>query len=289
MKKFAVLSAMAVLATAGAAFGQGEAVAAATLKLRIVPVDDTVPGTLTFLAGNTHSTVGATDTNRTRRFSIQYQIQEAAGFEGVIASLAAMQMNVTSGVAGGPLTSIAVDRALLSRAQGSNTLGGAALDSVDPAPAVDSTGAATGTFAGVTGLHRAFRGGLSPATAAGNNLPSNGTLVPGGISLITPLTLSQLNQAPDANPGAWFGIFDFTVTVGDATAGDVTVNLAVNAVADAQTGNSWGAYEDGDVIPRTSRNSMGGTASFVVQAIPAPGALALVGLGGLVAARRRRA
>lgn len=292
MKKFAVLSAMAVLATAGAAFGQGAAVAAATLNLRIVPVSGSLPGTLTYQNDNVHDTVAATDagTNRIRRFSVQYQIVEGAGFEGAIASLASLQMNITGSVAGGSLATWGFDRAALSRAQGSNNLGGAAVDSVDPVGASDTTGSATGTFAGVTGLHRAFRGGLSPATSAGNTLPSNGTLAANGIFLITPLTLSQLNQYPDANPGAWFGLYDFTVIVGDNNGpGDTVVTLNVNAVADAQTGNSWGAYEDGDVIPRTSRNSNGGSASFTVEAIPAPGALALVGLGGLVAGRRRRA
>lgn len=286
MKKFAVLSAMAVLAAAGAAQAQTGAAAAATLRLRIVPVDVTSasPLNLAFQGDNVHNTVGATDTNRTRRFSIQYSIAEGAAFEGFIASLASLQMNITSSVSGGGLSSISFDRSALTRNQG-----GGASTSQAPAGATDTSGNTIGATAGVAGLHNIWRGGLSPATAAGNALPSNGTIVPGGINLITPLSLSQRDQFPVNNPSAWYGLFDFEVTVGDAGPADAVVNLAVNAVADAQTGNSWGAYEDQDPIPRTSANSVGGAASFTVVAIPAPGALALVGLGGLVAARRRRA
>lgn len=292
MKKFAVLSAIGVLAVSGAAYGQGEAVAAASLSLRIVPVSGDVATGLTFQNDAVHDTVtiDQAGTNRIRRFSVQYQITEGAGFAGVIASLASLQMNITGSVAGGNLANWGVDRAELTRAQGSNSLNGAAQDSVDPVGASDASGAATGTFAGVTGLHRSFRGGLSPATAAGNGLPSNGTLAANGIFLITPLTLSQLNQFPADNAGAWFGLYDFTVIVGENSGpGDAMVTLTVSPVADAQTGNAWGGYEDGDVIPRTSQRFAPGTASFAVEAIPAPGALALIGLGGLVAARRRRA
>ena len=285
MKKFAVLSAMAVLAVAGAAQAQTGAAAAATLRLRIVPVDVTSasPLNLAFQGDTQHNPVGATDTNRTRRFSIQYQITEGAGFEGFIASLASLQMNVTSSVVGGSLSSLSFDRSLLTRNQG-----GGVSTSQAPVGAVDNSGNTIGATVGVTGLHNAWRGGLSPATAAGNALPSNGTIVPGGINLITPLSLSQRDQFPINNPTAWYGLYDFEVTVGDANA-DLTVNVAVGAVADAQTGNSWGAYEDQDPIPRTSQNAVGGSASFTVAAIPAPGALALVGLGGLVPASRWRA
>lgn len=287
MKKFAVLSAMAVLAVAGAAQAQTGAAAAATLRLRIVPVDVTSasPLNLAFQGDNVHNTVGASDTNRTRRFSVQYSISEGAGFEFFIASLASLQMNITSSVSGGSLSSLSFDRSALTRNQG-----GGASTSQAPATPTDTSGNTIGATAGVTGLHNIWRGGLSPATAAGNALPSNGTIVPTGINLITPLSLSQRDQFPANNPSAWYGLYDFEVTVGDGVGGgsSVTLNLAVNAVADAQTGNSWGAYEDQDPIPRTSANSVGGTASFDI-AIPAPGALALVGLGGLVAARRRRA
>lgn len=291
MKKAAVLATVVLLASAGAAFAQGEAVAAATLKMRIVPVDVTSssPLNLAYQSDNEHNAVLATDlgTNRTRRFSVQYQIQEGAGFEGVIASLASMQFNITGSLSGGTLANWGLDRAILSAAQ---TRTSGSPNAGAPVPAVDNSGDAGGTFAGATGLWRTFRGGLSPATAAGNGLPSNGTIAADGIYFITPLTLSQLNQFPADGADNWYGLYDFTVIVGDNNGpGEVTVNLGVSPVVDAQTGNAWGGYEDGDVIPRTSQHFSTTGASFRVEAIPAPGALALVGLGGLVAARRRRA
>lgn len=291
MKKAAVLATVALLASAGSAFAQGEAVAAATLKLRIVPVDVTSasPLNLSYQNDNVHNTVLATDlgTNRTRRFSVQYQIQEGAGFEGLIASLASMQFNITGSLSGGTLANWGVDRALLTAAQSRTNL---ATNAVLPVGSSDTSGDATGTFAGVTGLWRTYRGGLSPATAAGNSLPSNGTLAANGILFITPLTLTQLNQYPANDPNAWYGLYDFNVIVGDNMGpGEVTVTLDASPVVDGQTGNAWGGYEDGDVIPRTSQRFMGGRAQFGVEAIPAPGSLALIGLGGLIAARRRRA
>ncbi len=291
MKKAAVLATVALLASAGMASAQTGAAAAATLHLRIVPVDVTSasPLNLAYQSDNQHNTVLTTDlgTNRTRRFSVQYQIQEGVDFQAGLASLASMQFNITGSLAGGTLSNWGVDRALLTAAQSRTNL---ATNAVLPVGATDNSGDAAGTFAGITGLWRTYRGGLSPSTAAGNGLPSNGTIAADGIYFITPLTLSQLNQYPANDPTAWYGLYDFNVIVGDNNGpGEVTVNLAVNAVVDGQTGNAWGGYEDGDVIPRTSQHWDSAGASFNVEAIPAPGALALVGLGGLVAARRRRA
>jgi len=275
-----------MLAVAGSAMAQGEATAASTLHMRIVPVDVTSasPLNLSFQNDSTHNTVGATDTNRTRRFSVQYQISEGAGFETFIASLASMQFSITSSVAGSLSSGPSFARSVLTARQaGAST-------SVAAVLATDTSGNATGA-ANINrqGLHGAFRGGLSPATQAGNTLPSNGTIVAGGINLITPLTLSQLAQNPSNDTNAWYGIFDFEVTVGDGLAALSTVNLGINVAVDAQTQNAWGAYEDGDVIPRTSRLFTTAGASFDVVGVPAPGAVALLGLGGLVAGRRRRA
>lgn len=282
--KTVALSVVAVLAAAGSAMAQGEAAAAATLHLRIVPVTVTQasPLNITRQGDNVHDTVADTDTNRTRRFEVQYQIQEGAGFEGFMASLASLQFSVTSSVAGGPV-GVSLARAALTNAQ-------AGANSFQPVAAVDNSGNAAGAFAGTTGLTRAFRGGLSPAGSGGNNLPSNGTLAPGAINLITPLTLSQLNQLPSSDPSAWYSLFNFEVTAGASGATDALVSLGLTVAVDAQTQNAWGGYEDGDVIPRTSRLFDTAGASFsVLAAVPAPGSVALLGLGGLVATRRRRA
>lgn len=286
--KTVALSVLAVLAAAGSATAQlpGDAAAAATLKMRIVPVDVTSasPLNLSYQGDNTHNTVGATDTNRTRRFEVQYQIQEGAGFEFFIASLASMQFSVGASVAGGSLPAPTMSRAVLTANQ-------AAANSVLPVTSPDLSGNAAGP-ANVNrqGLHGVWRGGLSPATQAGNTLPANGTIAGSSINLITPLTLTQLNQLPANNTAAWYGLYSFEVTVG-ANGGptDSIVTTAITVAVDAQTQNAWGAYEDADPIPRTSRLFMTQSASFAVEAVPAPGALALIGLGGLVAGRRRRA
>jgi len=293
MKTSVILSGIAVLAMAGSAMGQAAA-AASQLRLRLVPVDvsSTAPSaTLSFQNDSVHNTVAATDpagVARTRRFTVQYQVGEGAGFEGLIASLAAMQFSITGSTSGGssPIA-LSFSRAVLTAGQARTT---GSPNAVTPVGATDVTGASAGAGINRQGLHQSFRGGLSPNTQAGNTLPSNGTISPPGIALITPLTLSQLDQAPASFPGEWFGLYDFNVQVADNNGpGDASVNLSVFPIADAQTQNAYGVYEDGDVIPRTGRNFVGGSASFLVEAIPAPGSLALIGLGGLVAARRRRA
>jgi len=290
--KTVALSVVAVLAAAGSATAQlpGDAAAAATLNMRIVPVDVTSasPLNLSYQGDTTHNTVGGADANRTRRFSVQFQITEGAGFEGFIASLVSLQFSVTSSVSGGSLATPTLGRSVLTLSQARSS---PAPSSVQPVGSTDLSGNATGPNAGKAGLHNAWRGGMSPSSAAGNTLPSNGTIVPGAINLITPLTLAAIDsQAPGDNVGAWFGLYDFEVTVGANTgAGDAIVGLGLAVAVDAQTQNAWGAYEFGDPIPRTSRNFTVAGASFAVEAIPAPGAVALIGLGGLVAGRRRRA
>lgn len=287
--KTVALSVVAVLAAAGSATAQlpGDAAAAARLQMRIVPVDVTSasPLNLSYQNDSTHNTVADADTNRTRRFEVQYQITEGAGFEGFIASLASMQFSIGASVAGGSLSTPTLSRSVLTSKQ-------AAANSVNPVTNPDTSGNAAGA-ANINrqGLHGVWRGGLSPATQAGNTLPANGTIVPGGINLITPLTLSQLNQNPINDPAAWYGLYSFEVTVGaNGSATDAVVSVGINVAVDAQTQNAWGAYEDADPIPRTSRLFTTAGASFIVQGVvPAPASVALIGLGGLVAGRRRRA
>jgi hypothetical protein len=295
MKKSAVFTSIAaLLAVAGSAFAQTGAAAAARLELRIVPVNTSTGANglnLAYQGDTQHDTVAVSDAllARQRRFEVQFRIVEGAGFEGFIASLASFQMNITASLSNGTLSTIGFDRAVLTLKQARSAPSPSSLDAVG---ATDTSGNATGPNAGKAGLHNVWRGGMSPSSAAGNTLPSNGILLANGIGLVTPLTLSEQGAtAPSNDVNAWYGLYSFNVTVGDATPGPgpVTVNLTAAAVADAQTGNAWGAYEFGDPIPRTSINATAGHASFDVEAIPAPGAVALMGLGGLLVARRRRA
>lgn len=91
--------------------------------------------------------------------------------------------------------------------------------------------------------------------------------------------------------GTWTNIgvaIDFTTgnlaaIVNGVTVGSVAFNNVTNTdIADIDLANISGS------APTTSSSRMY-TDNYLVRAIPTPGALALVGLGGLVAARRRRA
>lgn len=284
MKNLAVLSAVALLAAAGAANAQSS-LAGATLELRIVPVDGTAAGGLTRPGAN--ADVGLNDTNRTRRFEVQYRINDP---NGIAAGLSSMQFNITGTLVGGSGVGFALDRAELTRFQGQtgNLQPGNTGLAVSPGGS-DTTGAST---IGHRGLHRPFRGGI-PAPAPNNNNPANGIIPIGAqaINLITPLALSQSDQ----NDGGFYGLYSFTVDVGPANAGIdpdndgfANILLVASPVADGQTGNRWGGFEFDNPVPQTSQNAINGVANVRVE-IPAPGSLALVGLGGLLAARRRRA
>lgn len=291
MKKVAVFSAVALLALAGSANAQSS-LGGATLELRIVPVDGTAATGLTRPGAN--ADVLATDSNRTRRFEVQYRIVDP---NGIAAGLSSMQFNITSSLSGGTVGRT-VDRAALTRFQGqTGNLNPGNTGLPVSVGGSDTTGASA---TGHTGLHRPYRGGV-PAPAPNNNNAANGIPVLGvagapsvgnpGINLITPLALSQTDQ----NDGGFYGLYSFTVTVGDSSLGTdsdndgfVIVNLSAAAIPDGQTGNAWGGFEDGNPVPQTSTLRSNGSASFRVE-IPAPGSLALIGLGGLVATRRRRA
>lgn len=287
MKKVAVFSAVALLALAGSANAQST-LAGATLELRIVAVDGTAATSLT-RPGST-AAMGAADVNRTRRFEVQYRI---TGDQGLAAGLSSMQFNITSSLSGGTVGRT-VDRAALTRFQ-ANSGGNTNASIADTSS--DVSGASTNL---ATGLHRPYRGGIA-APAPNNNNAANGIPVLGvagapstgnpALNFITPLTLAENGQ----NDGGFYGLYSFTVTVGDSSLGTdpdndgfVTINLSAAPIPDGQTGNAWGGFESGNPVPQTSTHRTDGSASFRVE-IPAPGSLALIGLGGLVATRRRRA
>jgi len=289
MKKV-LLSAMVVAALTGSAMAQNDA----RFELRLVRQIGT-PGN----PGSSNPVVDVADplntvacvAGDTLRFELQYRIFDLnIDDDNIPAGLSSATINIVS--AGGTLL-----RAQLSRNEG----GSVATNPVSP----DASGLPTGTttttdpaFSGPNsarrGLHAPFRGGM--ANASLNDLPSNGIVnvdanpdpglyAPGSgntLLSITPLAIAQPNQGTSVGAeSTWYGLYSFNYVCGSAND-----QILVSAVADAQTGNRFGYFADGNPVPVTSNNAIGGFYNIVV---PAPGAAALLGLGGLIAARRRRA
>jgi MYXO-CTERM domain-containing protein len=271
VKKFAV-SALAVAALAGTALGQGQTTNQVRLELRLVSQTG-LPGTSTVQSfdvaqhPDTSSGLGVA-----RRFEVQYRLVDLdPNDQFVPAGLTAGQLRIVA--TGGTL-----ERAILSKNEARNPSGGLPPISqsvnLDPDSSPISGNMTIGPF---RGLHAPFRGGI-PAPAPNNDNAANGTFSAGNtvLSGITPLSLSQTDQ----NDGGWYGLYSFNFL---PTAG--TGNVEISFDADPQTGNRFGFFTDGDPVPVTSPVATGDSATILV---PAPGAMALLGLGGLIAGRRRR-
>lgn len=276
MKKFAV-SALAIAALAGTALGQGTSTNQVRLELRLVAQTGT--------PSNPASTVTSVDAAQhpdtssglgvARRFEVQYRLVDLDTND------AFNPAGLTSGNLRIVATGGTLERAILSRAEARNpTSGSPALPSVatsvnlDPDNFIISGNATIGAF---RGLHAPYRGGI-PAPAPNNDNAANGVFSAGNtvLSGITPLSLTQTDQ----NDGGWYGLYSFNFL---PTAG--AGNVAISFDADAMTGNRFGFFTDGDPVPVTSPVAQGDSATILV---PAPGAMALLGLGGLIAGRRRR-
>lgn len=290
MKKFAI-SALAVAALAGSALGQS-----ARVDLRIVPQNGT-PGVAPGVSEDAVAdTAGARVTlGAAKRFEVQYRIIDLITTDTIVpAGLSALVMNITvSNAANGTLT-----RAITSLSE-ANAGARPPRTAGQPAPTVvwlmgptPDVSAANPT--GRTGMHSPFRGGFSDQND--NNLAANGTPAPGALNGILPLSLSQNNQglagfdlsvdqdgSQRLTGGEWYGLYSFIFTPG--AVGDFTITAT--ATADPGTGNRFGYFNNGIPVPAQSTQAADGL--FFGRIIPAPGTLALLGLGGLVAGRRRRA
>lgn len=276
-----MLSAVAVAASAGSALASNDF----RLDLFLVARSIAGDGTLTDVGtGNINATAG-------QQFSIElrYRINDSnadtVGSRGL--SSASIRFGTNAGANG------SVSRAANTAYQEDPTTNG----NVNTTPILNPD--ASGAGSGGTGLHGVFRGGL-----VGDTDPANGGSGPptnvAGLALsqffILPLTLSSPGQQTwltgtsptvantNTNNNRW-GLYSFIYTVGSNGA-----VFTASAVADAQSGNRFGYFErtggTNNPIPQTSTQATDSTLAFIV---PAPASVALLGLGGLVAGRRRRA
>jgi len=291
--KNVVLSAMIVAALAGTASAQ-----AVRLELRLVRQSGALPAAITDIDNNASV---ITTPGTSLRFEVQYRIIDlfpsTGADDGIYpAGLSALQFDIRSDTDG------RFEKARISRNE--NTAGDLPPTSSDasgnPVPAPQ---------AGRRGLHSPFRGGMQTSNV--NEYQANGTFLNGnGVAVldidsgvaglqagnnstqgdaiqdIVPLSISQNNQgsefAVSGNQlGQWYGLYSFDFIAGSS-------NTFVRALIDADsvTGNSFGFFNDGAAVPVTSGNSVNAAYQVI---IPAPGTVALLGLGGLLVARRRRA
>lgn len=285
MKK-AVLSALVVAALAGTATAQ------VSLELRLVRQTGTPanPGASNPVNDVDVNSSVTTTAGSVLRFEVQYRILNLvkdADFDfvdddGVLPDgLSAATLQVSSINGSGSFAA-----AQLSRNEGQ-------LAGIEQPPTSDTSGIGGLPNSVRRGLHNPYRGGL--ADANDNSLPSNGIFLAGSFQF-TPVAIAATHQgnpnnlpisdprSGDINSNAdetWFGLYTFNFTVG----GSNTV-INVGAIADLDTGNRFGYFNDSSAVPLSSPNA--GTASYEII-VPAPGSVALLGLGGLLVARRRRA
>lgn len=273
MKKFAV-SALAIAALAGTALGQGTSTNQVRLELRLVsqigtPSNPASPVTSFDRADGRHED-SSSGLGVARRFEVQYRLVDLDGNDAFVPA------GLTSGNLRIVATGGTLERAILSKNEARNPSGG--LPPVGQSVNLDTDNSViSGTATAFRGLHAPYRGGV-PAPAPNNDNAANGVFSAGNsvLSGITPLSLSQTDQ----NDGGWYGLYSFNFL---PTAGSGTVDVSFDA--DAMTGNRFGFFTDGDPVPVTSPVAQGDTNTILV---PAPGAMALLGLGGLIAGRRRR-
>lgn len=136
----------------------------------------------------------------------------------------------------------------------------------------DFLGAPFGPVPDFTGGRRGMTPDYRATIGEDNNNPGNGR-IEGGAWQFLPLAISQTGVA-----GAVSGLDDVykvTWTTTDNTARTVVLNV----------GGPGGGYQSTGGLVTTDSIDGG---SFVITIVPAPGAAALLGLGGLVAIRRRR-
>lgn len=128
---------------------------------------------------------------------------------------------------------------------------------------------------------------LVSSFSAGNTVLGNTVATSFGSELQFPGTITQYAPSSGGTPKLEWVIRQGEIRVGQL-GGTRTITFANNQ----RTANTWyrdlllnGSQDVNSAAPDGSATDIGGT----LEVVPAPGSLALIGLGGLVAARRRRA
>lgn len=283
------LSALALVATAGSAFGQLDpARFRLDLFLQGRTYSNTTAGTSTD-ATNATSPIGpinsatATLEQRTIRLEIRYRIT-------VLQPNTPNSGSYTSG--GTTYLSSGLSSASLNLAS-SRTLNvgdlKAAQVSSDANAAAQPTNPDTLDLSdGTLGLYTAFRTGVFADVPAGTGLGNNnGTFSPAGLANILPIATGAPGQRSNLNSnGNLWSVYavDFVIPQ-NAPAGTWTFNLSQNP------GSEWLFFPRTGASDGVGITGLGGITfgpGVSITIVPAPGAAALLGLGGLVAARRRR-
>ncbi len=291
MKTFLVLSALAVVgAAAGLANAQDNSV---QIQLRVV--EQLYGGVGGASTGNnfTRANIANVGTlvsgaSRTRTFEIEYTMTNGNGTT-FPAGLVSGVINIT-----GPTGTYSQALLTKGQAQAFNSTTNPQANQPRTLGSADTSGPTTGSSASgnpSTGVHEPYRGGFSPNR--GNNADaSNGTAGPTGILSIVPLALTQTLANP-ITPN-WYSVYSFSVVIpnnfgGPDAAHPQNFTIHVGFAPDAQTQSLFGFFDDGVPTPVTSTNGLGADLNIPAVAVPAPASVALLGLGGLIAARRRRA
>jgi len=288
VKKFVALTALALMAAAGTANAQFRLDLSMTARAITVGVDDALnPDTNVLTDIQTGGSILAAP-GQQYVIEVRYRIADLVADTTGSTGLTSAQIHISGSSAAGSVGRYTLTNFLEAGldSQG-NSVSAAVLN-----PDNSNTGF------GSTGLVNLYRGGLTADGDASNgNVTASNTP---GLSLagfdIVPLALALTGQKsfnganPTAantnnNPAVW-ALFDFIYTVGGSSQ-----TLTAAAVADPQTGNTFAAFlRQGTVnnpVPVNFAATNPGSITFTV--IPAPASAALMGIGGLVAFRRRRA
>ncbi len=263
MNKIGFLAVAGLLAAAGSASAQ---LVANDYQLNLL----LVPRTTTF--GNIEDIAGPIQLDTVGqkiRFHVRYFITDANGTADghVSAGLSATSLTISSNI---PATHGMFSAAELTEteANGPNNVGPFGFTNPD-------TSDPSGDF----GLNNPFRTGVFPQ--------SNGDFTPVGGNLnifnALPITTSAPGHRSDTQASRRWGVYSFEFMLTDNAVGTYTINV------DGQGFLFFPRTTGGANLNGVNGNQQVNGSSFTFTVVPAPGAAALLGLGGLVAARRRRA